>query len=334
MKSQFISTLAEGARVDSTFVVRSKEMRATRSGDAYLALELSDRSGLMPAVWFRPDARSAAAPSGSVVRVSGRVTTFRGNKRISVDSLISARQYDPEDMIAAGPDDRDTSIAQFRALAGTVRDSELRRVLKAVFGDEIFFERFAACPGSQSRHHAHLGGLIMHSAAVASICVTLAGLYEQVDRDLLVTAALLHDMGKVDELAWDTGIEYTDEGRLLGHVILGERRLRRATDRLRTPIRPGLLTRLSHAMLSHHGELEWGSPKRPSTLEALLLHHADNLDAKATGFTELVSGASSIDERWTDAQNMFRRPLYAPSSAETERPTRIEEDQLYVSVSA
>jgi len=334
MKSQYISTLAEGARVDSTFVVRSKEMRATRSGDAYLALELSDRSGLMPAVWFRPDARSAAAPSGSVVRVSGRVTTFRGNKRISVDSLISARQYDPEDMIAAGPDDRESSIAQFRALAGTVRDTELRRVLKAVFGDEIFFERFAACPGSQSRHHAHLGGLIMHSTAVASICVTLAGQYEQVDRDLLVTAALLHDMGKVDELVWDTGIEYTDEGRLLGHVILGERRLRHATDRLRTPIRLGLLTRLSHAMLSHHGELEWGSPKRPSTLEALLLHHADNLDAKATGFTELVSGASSIDERWTDAQNMFRRPLYAPSSAETERPTRVEEDQLYVSVSA
>ena len=334
MKSQYISTLAEGAHVDSTFVIRSKEMRATRAGDAYLALELSDRSGLMPAVWFRPDARSAAAPSGSVVRISGRVTTFRGNKRISVDSLISARQYDPEDMIAAGPDDRDSSIAQFRALAGTVHGSELRRVLKAVFGDELFFERFAACPGSQSRHHAHLGGLITHSNAVASICVTLAGLYEQVDRDLLVTAALLHDMGKVDELAWDTGIEYTDEGRLLGHVILGERRLRRATDRLRTPIRPGLLTRLSHAMLSHHGELEWGSPKRPSTLEALLLHHADNLDAKATGFTELVSGASSIDERWTDAQNMFRRPLYAPSSAETERPNRVEEDQLYVSASA
>lgn len=334
MKSQYISTLAEGARVDTTFAIRSKEMRATRSGDAYLALELSDRSGLMPAVWFRPDTNSATVPSGCVVRVSGRVTSFRGNKRISVESLTPARQYDPEDMIASGPGDRDSAVARFRALAGTVRDSELRRVLKAVFGDELFFERFTACPGSQSRHHAHLGGLLVHSSAVAGICDTLAGLYEQVDRDLLVTAALLHDMGKVDELVWDTGIEYTDEGRLLGHVVLGERRLRRATDRLRTPIRPRLLVQLSHTMLSHHGELEWGSPKRPSTLEALLLHHADNLDAKATGFTDLVAGASSLDERWTDAQNMFRRPLYAPSSAEDERPTRVEEDQQYVSASA
>jgi len=334
MKSQFISTLAEGASVNTTFAMRSKEMRATRSGDAYMAIELSDRSGVIPAVWFRPDATAATVPTGSVVRVSGRVTSFRGSKRVSIQSLVPARQYDPEDMIASGSGDRAGAIRQFRTIASTVRDSELRRVLKAVFGDELFFERFTACPGSQSRHHAHLGGLVAHSIAVAGICDTLAGLYEQVDRDLLVTAALLHDMGKVDELAWDTGIDFTDEGRLVGHVVLGDRRLRRVTDRLRAPLRPALLARLSHAILSHHGELEWGSPKRPSTLEALLLHHADNLDAKATGFTELVSGASSVDERWTDAQNMFRRPLYAPAAAEADRSVRVEEDQQFVTFSA
>jgi len=334
MKSQFISTLAEGASVDSTFAMRSKEMRATRAGDAYLAIELSDRTGVIPAVWFRPDATAAMVPAGSVVRVSGRITSYRGSKRVSVQSLVPARRYDPADMIASGPGDKDGAVSQFREIAGTVRDTELRRALKAVFGDAEFFERFTACPGSQTRHHAYLGGLVSHSVAVAGICDTLASLYVQVDRDLLVTAALLHDMGKVDELRWDTGIEFTDEGRLVGHVVLGERRFRRAVDRLRTPLRPALLARLSHAILSHHGELEWGSPKRPSTLEALLLHHADNLDAKATGFTELLSSASSVDERWTDAQNMFRRPLYAPAAAETDRAARVEEDQQYVTASA
>ncbi len=326
MKTQFISILTEGMRVESTFVIRSKELRATRSGEAYLALELADRTGVLPAVWFRPDAAGTAIPSGTVVRAAGRVTSFRGNKRVSVDSLSLARTYEPEDMIAVGPGDRAGAVAEFKAIAASVHDPELRRVLKAVFGDEVFFGRFSTCPGSQSRHHAYLGGLVAHSVAVSRICTTLAGLYAQVDSDLLVTAALMHDLGKVDELSWDTGIEYTDEGRLIGHVVLGERRLREAVARLRTPIRSGLLARLSHAMLSHHGELEWGSPKRPSTIEALLLHHADNLDAKATGFTELTSGASALDERWTDAQNLFRRPLYAPSVAEDDRPGRVEED--------
>lgn len=325
MKQQYTTGLAEGERVETTFVVRSKEMRSTRSGEAYLALELADRTGVMPAVWFRPDSAGVSVPAGTVVRVAGRVTTFRGVKRVSIDALAPAATYDPEDMLAAGPGDRHAVVDQFRSLAGTVKDVELRRVLRAVFGDEALFARFISCPASQLRHHAYLGGLIAHSLAVARICESLAAIYEEVDRDLLITAALMHDIGKIDELSWETGITFTDEGRLIGHVVLGERIMHRAVSRLRSPVRAALLARLSHAMLSHHGELEWGSPKRPATLEALLLHHADNLDAKATGFTELIAGACALDERWTDAQNLFRRPLYAPSLAEDERPARIEE---------
>lgn len=334
MKLQYVTGLAEGVRVESTFVLRSKEMRSTRSGDAYLALELADRTGVMPAVWFRPDAAGVSVPAGAVVRVTGRVTTFRSVKRISIEALTPASRYEPEDMLAAGPGDRESVIEQFRALAGTVKGAELRKVLRAVFGNEALFSRFVACPASELRHHAYLGGLIAHSLAVGRICDSLAGLYEQVDRDLLVTAALMHDIGKIDELSWETGISLTDEGRLIGHVVLGERIVHAAVSRLRSPVHPALMARLSHAMLSHHGELEWGSPKRPATLEALLLHHADNMDAKATGFTELIAGASALDERWTDAQNLFRRPLYAPSLAENERPGRIEEGAFELRVPA
>jgi 3'-5' exoribonuclease len=141
-----------------------------------------------------------------------------------------------------------------------------------------------------------------------------------------VTAALLHDIGKCEELTFDTGIEYTDEGRLVGHVVLGMRRLRESLTRTRARVAPERLMLLEHAMLSHHGELEWGSPKRPSTLEALLLHHADNLDAKAAGFAELLSGAARVDEAWTDAANLFRRPLWAPRAAEDDRPSVTTED--------
>jgi 3'-5' exoribonuclease len=139
-----------------------------------------------------------------------------------------------------------------------------------------------------------------------------------------VTAALLHDVGKVDELSYDTAIEFTDEGRLIGHVVLGAQRIHRHAARIR--MQKGLLHQLEHAVLSHHGELEWGSPKKPSTIEALMLHHIDDLDAKTAGFAQTLGGATRAEEAWTDAANLFRRPLYAPRAVEDDRPARPEED--------
>ena len=326
MKRHYVNELAEGTKVDAPFALRSKEMRAARTGEAYLSLELADRTGQIPAVYFRPSHDAAEVPVGCVVQVRGTVTTFRGVKRVSVEALAPAQRWDAEDLMATSTRTPEELSAEFKALVGGVRDVELRRVLRAVFGDRSFFERFSACPGSQSYHHAYLGGLLEHTSAVASLCRHLAEQYPQVDGDLLVTAALLHDIGKCEELAFDTAIEYTDEGRLVGHVVLGMRRLREALARTRARIAPEKLMLLEHAILSHHGELEWGSPKRPSTLEALLLHHADNLDAKASGFAELLSGATRVDEAWTDATNLFRRPLWAPRAAENDRPYAAMED--------
>ena len=165
--------------------------------------------------------------------------------------------------------------------------------------------------------------------AVASLCRSLGEQYPHVESDLLVTAALLHDIGKVDELSFDVAVGYTDVGRLLGHVVLGMNRLHDAVSRERIRVSGDRLARLEHAVVSHHGELEWGSPKRPSTFEALLLHHADNLDAKAAGFSALLGGAARADEAWTDAANLFRRPLYAPRPAEDDRPYVADEDSQY-----
>jgi len=332
MVARFISELAEGSRVDASFALRSKEMRAARNGDAYLALELADRTGSLRGVLFRPHPESVAVPVGGVVRVTGTVTTYRGSRRISVDSLRPASAYDPQELIASGTRNQDELVVEFTRLVKSVADPALRRLLRAVFGDKAFFERFKSCPGAQSHHHAYLGGLIEHTVAVSSMCATLADRYEVVDRDLLTAAALLHDIGKVDELSWSTSIAYTDEGRLVGHVVLGLQRMRAAATGAR--LEGQQLVMLEHAMLSHHGELEWGSPKRPSTIEALLLHHADNLDAKAAGFASLVTGASQVDENWTDSGNLFRRPLFAPRAAEDDRPHAPDEDLEHVRLSA
>lgn len=329
MKACYVNELAEGTKVDAVFAVRAKEIRATRAAEAYLSLEVADRTGQMPAVFFRPSPEATAVPVGAVARIRGTVTSFRGSKRISIDSLTAASSWDPEDLLASGPRSTEELVAEFKVLVRSVNDPELRKVLRAVFGDAGFFERFTRCPGSQTHHHAHLGGLLEHTVAVASLCGSLGEQYPHVERDLLVAAALLHDVGKVDELSFDVAIGYTDSGRLLGHVILGMNRLHDAVARARVRLSGDRLARLEHAVVSHHGELEWGSPKRPSTFEALLLHHADNLDAKAAGFSALLGGASRADESWTDAGNLFRRPLYAPCPVEDDRPFRADEDSQY-----
>ena len=319
MKRNYVNELAEGTKVDAPFSLRSKEMRAARTGDAYLALELADRTGQVSAVWFRPGREGSTVPVGTVVRVRGTVTSFRGAKRVSVESIRPAESWDPDDLLACGPRSAEELSGEFKALVAGIGDSALRQVLRAVFGDRAFFERFRSCPGAQSYHHAYRSGLLEHTVAVASLCRALSEVYTDVDADLLVTAALLHDVGKCDELVYDTAIGFTDEGRFLGHVMLGVRRIHDAVLRSNSKLAPERLMLLEHAVLSHHGELEWGAPKRPSTMEALLLHHADNLDAKAAGFAALLGGASRADESWTDSANLFRRPLWAPRAAEDDR---------------
>lgn len=326
MKRAYVNELVEGMKADAPFALRSKELRAARNGDTYLSLDLADRTGTISAVCFRPTHSALAVPVGTVVEIRGMVTTYRGAKRIRVDSIEPASQWDSEDIVADGKRSKDELAIEFGQLVKSVADPELVRVLRAVFSERVFFDRFSRCPGSQSYHHAHLGGLLEHTVAVASLCRVLASQYQQVDSDMLVTAALLHDIGKCDELTFDTAIDYSDEGRLLGHVALGARRLRDAVQRARIRIRPERLMLLEHALLSHHGELEWGSPKRPSTLEALLLHHADNLDAKASGFMALLAGPARVGEAWTDAGNLFRRPLWAPRAVEDDRPLATLED--------
>lgn len=334
MKHQYVRELAVGARVDSAFVVSAREMRVTRTGEAYLSLEFSDRTGRIPGVLFRPSAGAVAVPVGAVAHATGSVTSYRGVKRLSVDLMESAKSFDLEDMLASGRRDREELLAELRVLVSQVRRAELRALISRIYGDVAFFEQFVRCPGAQRHHHAYVGGLLEHTIAVTQLCSTLGGMYGEVDVDLLLTAALLHDIGKVDELACTPSIEYTEQGRLVGHVVLGVRRVQKAIDQETRQMPDKMQAQLTHALLSHHGELEWGSPKRPSTFEALLLHHADNLDAKAAGFLEIAGGASAASEQWTDADNLFRRPLYAPAACESDRPERAQEDDEYLAVAS
>lgn len=320
MARQYIATLVEGERVDAVFALTGKEIRAARTGDPYLAVELGDRTGRIGGIMFRPGAPAAELSVGSVVQVRGLTAAYRGVVRITIEQMRPARQHDPSDLLPSGTRDQEELISELRAHVKAISDRALSAVVRRVFADAGFMKRFKSCPASQSYHHAFVGGLLEHTVSVATLCRALCDIYPHADADLLLAGALLHDIGKVDELQYTTGIEYTDDGRMIGHVVLGERRVRAAIDSLGDSVSHETATRLSHVMLAHHGELEWGSPKRPCTLEALMLHHADNLDAKTAGFIAASASAARADEPWTDAGNPFRRPLWAPRAVEDDRP--------------
>lgn len=332
MRPRYVAEFSEGARVEGAFALRARELRVARNGDAFLALQFADKTGSIPGVYFRPAAEAVAVPAGTIVSVTGTVTNFKGVRRITVDTLGPAATWDASDFLPCGTHSVEELAGEFRKVCASVHEPSLRRLIRSVFAEDGFFARFSRCPGSQSYHHAHIGGLLEHTLAVAQICDAASERYEGIERDLVVTAALLHDIGKVDELAFDAAIEYTDAGRLIGHVVMGAQCIARHAERAK--VDPQRSMRLQHAVLSHHGELEWGSPKRPSTIEALILHHADNLDAKAQGFSALLSGAFRVEEQWTDAANLFRRPLFAPRAAEDDRSHLVDEDGQHFRLTA
>lgn len=306
-KARYVNELAQGGRVDGTYMLRAKELRVARTGDAYLSLVLADRTGSISAVLFRPSRLAVEIPVSSVVRVRGIVTSFRGARRVTVEDLVPAESWNPEDLLASASRLPEEVADEFGALVRLVTNSRLRQLLRTIFGDKAFFTAFSRCPATRSSHRACLGGLIEHTTSVARLCADLSRRHDGIDHDLLVTAALVHDVGIVDALSFDTGISETDRGRLVGHAVLGAQRVREAARRIKLTDEVSVL--LEHIIMSHH-ESDSAPGGRPLTLEALALQHVDRLDTQIAGFSDILQGAVLAEESWTDENNSFHRSLH------------------------
>ena len=308
MARQFAAGLVVGERVDATFALRGKEMRSARTGEAYLSFELSDRSGRIGGIMFRPGRDAESLPVGTIVRVRGTVTAYRGVRRISVEGMNAAADHDPREILPSSLRDTGEMVRELRAHVRSVTDPGLAALLRAIFGDRALMRRFVTSPASRDGHHAHIGGLLEHTVAVAAICRRLADLYPHVEADILIAGALLHDIGVTDELEFAMSIDYTEAGRLLGHAILGERRMIAAAGPCTPALDPGVLDHLSHLMLAHHSAREDLRALKPRTLEATLLQQADQLDRLAADFITEASGAALVDEPWTTTGVSLRGP--------------------------
>jgi 3'-5' exoribonuclease len=295
-------------------------VRKDSRGVPYLSLKLVDQTGSVDArMWGLPDDLLKGLPSPSYVDVEGHAHEYRGTLQVKVERLrvLRPEEVSEEDYLPATEKDRQALAEEILFAGRELENTNLRDLFELMVSDEEFWEAFCEAPAAKGMHHARIGGLLEHSVSCLRIARTLAGLYP-VDRDLLFFGAIFHDVGKVRELSWRGGsFAYTTEGRLLGHVVLGERLVAAYAAAL-----PGfpeeLRLRISHVLLSHQGEIEYGSPERPKTLEALLVHLVDNLDARAAMYLETTTNVSPGG--WSHHENPLGRALYVPDEPEREDP--------------
>ncbi len=314
MEEKLIEQFAAGDVVVAFFVVRRKEIRTKRdSPETYLSLELADRSGRISAsIWEDFADISEAVEVGDVVKVRGKVVSVRDRLYLNIEQLRKSTESDDVDysrLIPTSERDRQEMWAELERWITTVENPSLRRLLETVFNDPETGRLFREIPGGKQWHHAYVGGLLEHTLSVARICDRLAPLYEGVDRDLLVAAALLHDIGKIRSYQSFPTFEFTDEGRLLGHVVIGSQMVAKAVGRVGT-FPEELSKQLQHLILSHQGKLEQASPVVPMTLEALILYYADELDSKANAFQRIRKREKRPGTRWSSYVNLIARHLY------------------------
>ena len=275
-------------------------------------MKLVDRTGSVDALmWRLPDELLGGLDCPAYVGIEGQAHEYRGTLQVKVERLKTLRREDisEEDYLPTTEKDRRALAEEILRAGRSFENGHLRELFESLVSDEEFWEAFCEAPAAKGMHHARVGGLLEHSASCLRIADGLAEIYP-VDRDLLLFGAIFHDVGKVRELSWDAGsFAYTKEGRLLGHVVLGERLVAAHVAGL-----PGfpeeLALRISHLLLTHQGELEYGSPERPKTLEALLVHLVDNLDARAAMYLE--STANVGPGGWSHHENPLGRALYVP----------------------
>ncbi len=296
----------------STFLATDATVRNDSRGSPYLSLKLVDRTGSVDArMWGLPNELLHGLPEPEYVSVEGNTHEYRGTLQVKLDRLrvLNKEEISEEDYVPASELDLENLAAELLLAGQDLENEYLRDLFETMVSDETFWEAFRAAPAGKSMHHARLGGLLEHSVQCLRIARFLAELYP-VDRDMLVFGAIFHDVGKTQELSWGSGgFAYTTVGRLQGHVVLGDRLV--ASYIARIPGFPEeLALRVSHVLLSHQGEHEYGSPEQPKTLEALLVHLADNLDARTAMYLESVQNVS--EGGWSHHQNPLGRALYVP----------------------
>jgi len=298
MKTSFVSDLGTEQTITTFFLVHEKEIRNTRDGKAYLRLELGDRSGTIEArMWDQFEAIAKDLGRDDFVKVNARVEIYRNKPQLSLQQLRRAKpeEVDLADFLPHTKEDVGKLWAQLLEYANSIENPWLNKLVNGIINDPATAARYKRAPAAKVMHHAYLGGLLEHVIGLCGLAKQVAAHYPELNADLLLTVAILHDVGKLDELCYDRAIGYTTEGQLLGHIVMELETVSKAMDSIEG-FPPNLKAVVQHLLISHHGQYEFGSPKLPMIREAMVFHYLDDMDSKMAAVRAALVTESGDDE--------------------------------------
>jgi len=312
MKTTYIKDIKPGEKISESFLVAEKNMAFSQKGAPYLNIRLKDKTGEVDGkIWENAIGWDKLFKKGDVIQAQGGAVSFKNTVQISItglrkveDGYVNLAEYLP-----VAKEDIEVMFADLMTFIEQIPTPCLKTLLFAFFHDEKITALFKRAPAAKGFHHVYIGGLLEHTLSVIRLLDQVTQHYQGINRDLLMTGGILHDIGKIYEYSYDSIFDYSDQGRLVGHIVIGIEMLDAKIAEIED-FPAQLAMELRHLMLSHHGTHEFGSPKRPKTLEALIVHHIDDLDAKVNAFQEFIEDADNDDSPWTPFHKLFDRFIY------------------------
>ncbi len=326
MKKQFVNEIKERDQVEEIFLVRQKIQAMAKNGKPYLTLKLMDQTGEVEGrVWDRVNELGSCFERDDFIRIQARASVYMGKMQLVIQNLQPVAESDVEigDFLPVAAASQTEMVDRLRELVESLVDPDMKMLMKAFLADDAFMADYSRAPAAKAMHHVYLGGLLEHALAVAGLADDVSRRYPALNRDMLLVGALLHDIGKVAELKYERSFEYTDAGKLLGHIVIGvemvDEKVRSIAD---FPLEKAVLVK--HLLLSHHGQYDYGSPKRPKTLEAVVLNFLDDLDSKINGVQTHIEKEPDSPSTWTQYHRLYDRYFFkgydSDSSADTFTP--------------
>ncbi len=311
-KKQFIADIKVGDNFDSTVIVSEKQVKKKKNGEDYCTVTFQDRTGTIEGIlWTEAYLGAGDFSEGDLVNIKSIIKEYRGSRQLIVNSLKKLEKDDNRDLsdyIKSTSKNIDSMFEEILGYIGSMENRYLKELLNSFMADKGFVKNYRTSTAAVRYHHAYQGGLLEHSLNVVKICDMLAGIYDNLNRDLLLAGAILHDIGKIKEYSSGVNLKITNIGRLLGHITIGYGWVQEKIGQVKG-FPADLADRLLHIILSHHGRLEFGSPKRPKILEAFVVYHADHLDGDIGGFNIILENANSEND-WSEYVKNFERPIY------------------------
>lgn len=306
-----LKTLNKGEAVNHFLLVRKIETRLTKANKEYLYLELSDSSAYITAnIWDNIDSVSSIISAGTVAKIKGTIDDYQGTPQLKINSILPARTdagISVSDFLPQSKRNPEEMKKEFEDRINKISNQQLKELLQSIFNEERF-EKFSNAPAGKSWHHSYIHGLLEHTLEIIRICDLMCDIHSELNRDLLIAGAMLHDFGKTEELSFESGFDYTTRGKLLGHIVISAMMIDKTADGIKN-FPAELKDCLIHLVLSHQGKLEFATPVVPKTLEAIALYQADELSAKVNAYKNALSEVKT-PTGWTKYLSLISTELY------------------------